>query len=397
MSQKQLTSGFLKSPSDLSNLKKVDPDSVVGFVKRLNTHTPEKLDGRQLVVAIGTGGTISMRVENGVSVPDLDFNKVLHHTNSDLTSHFQIESLDAFCIDSAQMNYSHTREIAIIMAYIYENITVPFIGFFVTHGTDTMAYSASALSLMMGSGLPFSIIYTGAQKPIQEPMNDAGVNVRNALFTLEALHNNNMAEIVIVMAERAMLATSAMKVDDTFVHAFDAPLHKYVSKFSAMEYPIRLAPWLNVRRKEKFAPEIWTTNYSCTLVVHSSLGLDPNRISGQLDDPDIRAVLLFSYGAGTADTDIIDTIYSKATARNLPMFVVSPVNARFKVLYESAKDMVDKGIVPLNMTLPASLAKIEIAINKFGNDTESIGRFMQENYVGEVPEEDALFRPILQR
>ena len=388
---------FLKTPSDLSNLQKINPKSVIDFVARLNAWTPEKLEGRQLVVAIGTGGTISMRVENGISVPDLDFNKVLRHTNSDLSTHFQIESLDAFCIDSAQMNYSHTREIAIVMAYVHKHITVSFIGFFVTHGTDTMAYSASALSLMMGSGLPFSVVYTGAQKPIQEPMNDAGVNVRNALFTLEALHNNKMAEIVIVMAERAMLATSAMKVDDTLVHAFDAPLHKYISKFSAMEYPIRLAPWLNTRRKEAFNPEIWKTNYSRTLVVHSSLGLDPNRVDRQLDDPDIRAVLLFSYGAGTADNDIINTIYEKATARNLPMFVVSPVNARFKVVYESAKDMVKKGIVPLNMTLPASLAKIEVAIEKFGEDTNAIGKFMQENYVGEVPEEEALFRPILQR
>ncbi|MBL4589186.1 MAG: asparaginase, partial [Alphaproteobacteria bacterium] len=331
---------FLKTPSDLSNLQKINPNSVIDFVERLNAWTSEKLEGRQLVVAIGTGGTISMRVENGISVPDLDFNKVLRHTNSDLSTHFQIESLDAFCIDSAQMNYSHTRESAIVMAYVHEHITVPFIGFFVTHGTDTMAYSAAALSLMMGSGLPFSVVYTGAQKPIQEPMNDAGVNVRNALFTLEALHNNNMAEIVIVMAERAMLATSAMKVDDTLVHAFDAPLHKYISKFSAMEYPIRLAPWLNTCRKEAFSPEIWETNYSRTLVVHSSLGLDPKRVDRQLDDPDIRAVLLFSYGAGTADNDIINAIYEKATARNLPMFVVSPVNARFKVVYESAKDMV---------------------------------------------------------
>ena len=46
-----------------------------------------------------------------------------------------------------------------------------------------MAYSAATLSLMMGQGLPFSVVYTGAQKPIQEPMNDAGVNVRNALFS----------------------------------------------------------------------------------------------------------------------------------------------------------------------------------------------------------------------
>ncbi|MGB1077451.1 MAG: asparaginase [Bdellovibrionales bacterium] len=388
---------FLKDPTDLDNLKKIPPNAVRDFVTRLNAVTPDLLNGRKLVAAIGTGGTISMRVENGISVPDLDFNKILLHTNSDLTNLFYIESLDAFCIDSAQMNYAHARELAIVMSYVFANIKVPFEGFLVTHGTDTMAYSSATLSLMLGQGLPFSVVYTGAQKPIQEPMNDAGVNVRNALFTLEALKQKDMAEVVIVMAERAMLATSAMKVDDTLVHAFDAPLHKYISKFSALEYPIRLAPWLNPKRNKPFMPKIWTNDYSRTLVVHSSLGLAPKHVKYQLGAPDIQAVLLFSYGAGTADQNIIDVIHEQAIARDLPMFVVSPVNAKYKVVYESAKDMVEKGFVPLNLTLPAALAKIEIALNEFSGDTKALGAFMQEDYVGEVPGEQSRFRPVLER
>ena len=87
----------------------------------------------------------------------------------------------------------------------------------------------------------------------------------------------------------------------------------------------------------------------------------------------------------------------KASARGLPMFVVSPVNARYKVVYESAKRMVERGVVPLNMTLPAALAKIEIALEKFPGDAEAIGAFMQENYVGEVPGDEARFRPVLER
>jgi L-asparaginase len=375
----------------------INPDSVKSFVERLNGISDEILSNRKLVVALGTGGTISMRVEHGISVPDLDLNKVLLHTNSDLSNLFHIESFDAFCIDSAQMNYSHTRELAVVITYIFEHITVPFEGFLVTHGTDTMAYSAATLSLMMGQGLPFSVVYTGAQKPIQEPMNDASVNVRNALFTLEALKANHMAEVVIVMAERAMLATSAMKVDDILVHAFDAPLHKYVSKFSALEYPVRLAPWLCSRREVPFHPKVWTSDYSRTLVVHSSLGLNPDWVSYQLDCPDIQAVLLFSYGAGTAQQAVIDVVCDKASERQLPMFVVSPINAKYKVVYESARDMVEKGFVPLNLTLPAALAKIEVAIELFPDDLNAFGAFMNKNYVGEVPDDDSRFLPILDR
>ena len=133
------------------------------------------------------------------------------------------------------------------------------------------------------------------------------------------------------------------------------------------------------------------------MVVHSSLGLDPVRVDRQLDDPDIQATLLFSYGAGTADQNIINAIHDKAVERGLPMFVVSPVNAKYKVVYESAKDMVEKGFIPLNLTLPAALAKIEIALEKFPSDLQALGRFMQEDYVGEVPGNQSRFRPVLER
>ena len=75
--------------------------------------------------------------------------------------------------------------------------------------------------------------------------------------------------------------------------------------------------------------------------------------------------MLFSYGAGTAQQAVIDVVCDKASERQLPMFVVSPVNAKYKVVYESARDMVEKGFVPLNLTLPAALAKIEVAIELF--------------------------------
>ncbi len=390
-------SGFLDNPADLNHLQMVNPKDVIKLVKRLNTLTPKKLKGQKLVVAIGTGGTIAMKIDESIARPDLNFQKLLHHTNSDLTKFFHIESLDAFSIDSSQMKYRHVQEMAVVMAYIYHTLKVPFIGFLVTHGTDTMAYTAAALSLMMGRGLPFSAVYTGAQKPIQEPMNDAGINIRNALFTLDSLSQKKMAEIVIVMAERAMIATSAVKVDDTSVHAFDSPLHKYISKFSALEYPIRLASWLNPRRTEPFVPKIWTHDYSRTLIVHSRLGLNPSEIKHRLTDPNIKAILLFSYGTGSVHEEIANVIAQTSKDLTLPMFVVNPVDARYRVTYQSSKDMIEKGVVSLYMTLPSALAKIEIALEEFPNDIIKIGQFMTENYVGEVPDENSRFRPILER
>jgi L-asparaginase/Glu-tRNA(Gln) amidotransferase subunit D len=388
---------LLIDPFNLKNLKIVDPKLVVSFVKKVNGLSQEEIKGRKLVLALGTGGTISMKIEKGISKPDLDLNKIIEFTNTDMADLFYVECLDIFSTDSAEISYLHTRDLAICLGYIYQNVKVPYEGFIVTHGTDTMSYSAAALSMMMGRGLPFSVVFTGAQKPIQEPMSDAGINIRNSLFLLEALKTADMAEIVIAMAERAMLATSSMKVDDTLIHAFDAPLHKYISKFSALEYPVRLASWLNPKRNLDFKPMIWGNNYSRTFVVHSSLGLDPSVLNNHLKHNSIKAVLLFSYGAGTAHSEIIKTIHKKSLDSKIPAFVVSPVNAEFKVVYESAKQMIDKGFIPLNMTLPAALAKIEVALECYPEDMDKLKNFMTHDYVGEVPDISSRLHPVLER
>lgn len=384
---------FLDNPDDLSHLKLIDPTLVETFLSKLNSYKGDK----KLVAAIGTGGTISMKIENGVRVPDINFDSILKQVGHGLEKDFNIISLDAFNIDSSQMTYTHLHDLSIIMAYIWNNIKTPLIGFLILHGTDTMAFSAATLSLMMGQGLPFSVAYTGAQKPVQEKMSDAGRNIMHALYTLESLYENNMAEVVIVMGDKAILGTSSMKVDDTLADGFDAPLHHYVTNFAALHYPIRLAPWLKPKRDIHFFPTIWAHNYSQTLVVHSSLGLNPERITRQVEDKQVKAVLLFSYSAGTVDNEITKAIIEPANARDIPVFVLSPVNTEYKIAYESGKKLIEQGVTPLYMTLPTALAKIEIAVGFHAGDKAKIADFMTTNYVGEIPSEDSRFSPVLER
>lgn len=384
---------FLDTPDDLSNLKLINPKLVEEFVSKLNAYDGDK----KLVAAIGTGGTISMKIENGVRVPDLDFNSIFAQVGNNLSDDFDVIALDAFRINSSQMSYTHIRDLSIVMTYIWKNINVPFLGFLITHGTDTMAYSAAAISLIMGQGLPFSVVYTGAQKPIQEKMSDAGQNIIHALYTLDSLYYNKMAEVVIVIGDKAILGTASMKIDDILADGFDAPLHHYVANFSALEYPVRLASWLKPKRTVQFFPTIWTTNYSQTLVVHSSLGLCHDRIKNQIEDEQIRAILLFSYATGTVHDDITNTITESAKHRDIPVFVISPVNSEYKVTYDAGKRLIDKGVTPLYMTLPTALAKIEIALGFHEGDKQKIAEFMTTNYVGEIPSEQSRFSPILER
>jgi L-asparaginase/Glu-tRNA(Gln) amidotransferase subunit D len=196
-----------------------------------------------------------------------------------------------------------------------------------------------------------------------------------------------MAEVVIVMGDRAMLATSAEKVDDTAANAFDAPRHMYVARLNRLAYPIPLASWLNPRRKVPFAPTIWHGDYAHTLVIKSTLGLSPSMVERQVEDPEVRAVILYSYGAGTVHEKILETVLSKARTRNIPVFIVNPVNADYRAEYESAMRAMKLGAIPLNMTLSAALAKIEIALRLYQDNLTVLSAFMTDNYVGEIPTE----------
>ncbi len=393
MSSQDIAKGFLE-PTDLSALELIPPDAVKAWVAALNATTETELADRKLVAAIGTGGTISMKIEDGIRIPDLDFTGIFDRVDGRLKDRFLVKSLDAFRIDSADMTYQHVRELAIAMAYVWQHVTVPFLGFLVVHGTDTLQYTSSATSLIMGPGLPFSVVYTAAQKPIQEPMNDAIMNIRHAFYTLEALHANFMAEVVVVMGQYAMLGSSAVKVDDTAMNAFDAPLHKYVTTFQRMAYPPTLASYLRPARQVPFRPTIWHGNYGHTLTIRSTLGLNPRQVGQQLADPDVHAVLWFAYGAGTVDKDVGDAMLPIARERGVPIFIASPVNTDYKVDYASGLELVRQGIVPLYMTLPSALAKIEIALRLFPQDLPALADFMTRNYVGEVPTAESRFVPV---
>lgn len=377
---------FLPDPYDLACLKIISPNTVEQCVENLNALPPTVSGQKKILVGIGTGGTISMREKSNIRVPDLDFCDILMHASPYLHAHYEVVALDAFRIDSSQMHYGHIHDLCIAMCYIWKHTKVPFTGFLIPHGTDTMAYSAAATSLIMGQGLPFSIVFTGAQKSILEEMNDAANNLRNALFTLEALHTHDMAEVLVVMGDYAMLGTSALKVEDTLENAFDTPLHDYVAKFSTLDYPIKPANWLKPKRdKVPFNPAIWDNTYSHTLVIHSMLGLCPEMAERQVNDDQVKAVLLYSYGSGAIHKDISQSIMKEARAKNCPVFILSPLNTEYKIIYESSANIIRDGAIPLYMTLPSALTKIEIALNLYPNDKDAISNFMTTNYVGEIP------------
>ena len=169
------------------------------------------------ILLIGTGGTIASEMGESGLAPELTSEQLLRYI-PDISGICAVECLQLFSLDSTNIQPKHWARIAAAIRERYRE----FDGFVVSHGTDTMAYTAAALSyLIQGSGKP--IVLTGAQKPIGFETTDSKQNLRDAL-TVAA---GDMPGVTLVFNGKVILGTRARK---TRSKSFEA--------FSSINYPL---------------------------------------------------------------------------------------------------------------------------------------------------------------
>ena len=126
------------------------------------------------ILLITTGGTIASRPTETGLTPKLDSNEILSFLD-DLSNVCNIKTFELFNLDSTNINYKHWLEMVKAIKNNYDD----YDGFVITHGTDTMAFTAAALSyLIQNSKKP--IVITGSQKSIYMRDSDARNNLYNA-------------------------------------------------------------------------------------------------------------------------------------------------------------------------------------------------------------------------
>lgn len=150
------------------------------------------------VLIISTGGTIaSIKTENGL-VPGISSTQLLEYLNIKLEG-VEIDTLDLLNIDSTDIRVENWILITKTIEKHYED----YDGFVVTHGTDTLAYTAAALSyLIQNSRKP--IVITGAQKSISNEITDAKMNLVNSITYASSEKSNN---VVIVFNGKVIAGT----------------------------------------------------------------------------------------------------------------------------------------------------------------------------------------------
>lgn len=165
------------------------------------------------ILMIATGGTIASKKTDTGLAPQLLSEEILQYVPQ-VADICCVEALQLFNIDSTNMEPKHWVEIARTVKEQYDD----YEGFVILHGTDTMAYTASALSyLIQDSRKP--IVLTGAQKPIDQDITDAKSNLLDSfLYAADARSHG----VNVVFGGQAIAGTRASKVRTKSYNAFSS-------------------------------------------------------------------------------------------------------------------------------------------------------------------------------
>ena len=168
---------------------------------------------RKKVLVIATGGTIaSKKTKDGLS-PQIKPEIILNYV-PDIKEICNVDIIQLFNIDSTNMTPKHWLKVAQTIEKNYEK----YDGFVILHGTDTMAYTAAALSYLI-QNVEKPIVLTGAQQPIDRDITDAKANLLNS-FLYAAGENNG--GVVVLFDNSVISGTRARKTRTKSFHAFSS-------------------------------------------------------------------------------------------------------------------------------------------------------------------------------
>lgn len=265
----------------------------------------------------------------------------------------EIESRILFNLDSSDMQPHHWVELA---AVVHEALP-RYEGVVIVHGTDTMAYTASALAFLL-PGLDRPVVFTGAQRPLVEVRTDARANLVDACM----LATMPIAEVGIAFGSKLLRGCRATKLDAWGMNAFGTPsCAPLVELGVTVEIASHVLP---ARPREAFDGRIEPR----VLAARVFPGLDPRLLAGALRTG-VRGVVLEAFGAGNIPhlENSLVPVVEEATQRDIPVVIASQC-ARGAVdlsRYEGGSAAAHAGAIGAGtMTSEAAVAKLMVALGR---------------------------------
>ena len=334
------------------------------------------------LLLIYTGGTIGMvQDQKGILVP-FDFNNITENVPelSRLDYQVVVISFDPI-LDSSNMNMDSWIDMASIIEKNYHD----YDGFVILHGSDTMAYTASALSFML-ENLAKPVILTGSQLPIGEIRTDAKENLITALEIAAAKDEQGQAivnEVCIYFDYKLFRGNRSKKTEANKFEAFSSP-----------NFPILAEAGVHIN----FNSEVLMPRSEAVFVVHKKLknpisllkifpGISPAYVHAVINAEGVKAIILEGFGAGNTCTDawFVESLQQAVASGILILEITQCIGGNVEIgRYETSKHLAKMGVVGgLDLTFEAAITKLmflfgqELSLNEIANQ-------LTQNLRGEI-------------
>ena len=337
------------------------------------------------VLLIYTGGTIGMKEDpdDGALRP-FDFNSLLEEVPELRKFGLTIDSHTfSPLIDSSNVEPSLWQSLARLIQERYEH----YDGFVILHGTDTMAYSASALSFMLDN-LCKPVIFTGSQLPVGRPRTDGKENLISAVEIAAAKDSYGCAvvpEVCICFNSQLFRGNRSTKVNATGFDAFSSPNYpplatagisiKYNNGF--IHYPASRSRILGIH-------DVLDTRVSI-LKIHP--GITEQAVSDILLGPGTRAVILETYGSGNAISKpwFIETVKEAAARGKILLNVTQCLSGDVNMdLYATGRSLKEAGVISgHDITTESALGKLFYLMGNYASN-DRVKQLLEKNLKGEI-------------
>lgn len=323
------------------------------------------------ILLVHTGGTLGMAGPGALK--PAAFTQTLRTRAPELFELADLE-LDVHSnLDSAEMQPEHWPKLA---RHLHERLA-DFDGAVVTHGTDTLAYTASALSFMLRSPSK-PIVVTGSQRPLAQLRSDARLNLIDAVTA--AIRGPR--EVTVCFGSRLFRGNRVLKMKVDEYDAFASPNHPGLGTLGV---EVRLAQSPPARGKQRLFDRLEPRVFLLKVFP----GLDPALPLSLL--PSVKGLVVEAYGEGTFALGrdggrSLLPLFTEAEKRKIPVVVVSqaPHNSVRLGRYESSAAALEHGAIEGGeLTAPAALVKLMVGLPHH-RTLESIRRFMRTPIAGEM-------------